>query len=178
MLFQESIQSYPQRRTRGIRCHFFLWAVIEPVVVNNDKWPEADEIPKHITTSRLSRVLMYCSTCQPTHTSSFTLWQLSEGFLSFGSITHNCTHFRTRLWGWCSVRAPTAWASVPPPGTSACGAACGICDSTGLSEHSRKGNYGTGGMFVPVLSFQRDVGNCRTWAWHREACFVHPTILL
>lgn len=126
MLFQESIQSYPQRRTRGIRCHFFLWAVIEPVVVNNDKWPEEDEIPKHITTSRLSRVLMYCSTCQPTHTSSFTLWQLSEGFLSFGSITHNCTHFRTRLWGWCSVRAPTAWASVPPPGTSACGAACGM----------------------------------------------------
>lgn len=100
-----------------MRCHFLLWAATEPVMVNNDKWPEDDEIPKHITKSHLSRVLMYCSTCQPTHTSSFTLWQLSQGFFfSFGSITHNCTHFRAQLRGWCSVRAPTAWASVPPPG--------------------------------------------------------------
>lgn len=71
--------------------------------------------------SPISAVLMYWSTCQATHTSSFTLWQLSEEFFfSFGSITHNCTHFRTQLRGWCSVRAPTARASVPPPGTAAC----------------------------------------------------------
>lgn len=153
--------------------------MIEPVTVNSDKWPEEDEIPKHITQSHHSRVLMYCSTCQPTHTSSFTLWQLSEGFFSFGSITHNCTHFRTQLRGWCSVRAPTAWASMPLPGIAACGAACGICGSTGLSEHLRKEKCCTGGMVVPLLAFQQDVGSCG-WlmARYRGASFVRPTLAL
>lgn len=42
-------------------------SVTEPVTVNNDKYPEADDTPIHITKPYLSRVLMYCSTCQPAH---------------------------------------------------------------------------------------------------------------
>lgn len=66
--------------------------------------------------SYLGRVLMYCSTCWPTHTSSFTLWHPSEGFFVCLSITNNCNHFKTWLQGWCSVRAPAGWADVPPQG--------------------------------------------------------------
>lgn len=172
MLFQESIQSYP-RRTRGMRCHFLLRAATEPVTVNNDKWPEDDEIPKHITKSHLSRVLMYCSTCQPTHTSSFTLWQLSQGFFFLFWVNNTQLH---------SLQSPAARV-VLCQGTHRMGQratsrhCCAICDSTGLSEHLRKGNCHTGGMLVPGLAFQRAVGSCGWFmAWHSRAWFVQPTV--